>query len=285
MTRKLHIPVVEINVTEHCNLQCHCCVHSAPLLPPRFVSPTEVTTDLDALSQAASVVELRIVGGEPLLHPKLLDVMLAARSVHIARWLTLVTNGTLLSSMDIKVWRHIDGMWVSLYPGVTVDMDWNQLRKRALESDTWLWIKQCEYFDDSLLRTRNTNGALVQWIYERCITHPPRFSYCTIRKHRFFMCQRGAYMQDRLHSLGVEYECESADGIALHNDSELAGTIADYLGREQPLRSCAYCLGSAGQPVPCAQELRAKTTDRVPEQPINSKLAHDIVFPGLMSEG
>ena len=242
------------------------------------MTPKDVISDLSVLSRALSCIELRLVGGEPLLHPNIVDVVLAARSVRIAKRLTLVTNGTLLNSLDPEVWHHIDGMWVSIYPEVQYTVDWHQLRELAAANRVWLWMKRCDAFDDSLLTTQNTNGALVQWIYERCITHPPRFSYFTVRKGRLYMCQRGAYMEDRLRCLDIDYQCESADGVDIHCGDDLSARIAHYIGREQPLRACTYCLGSAGRSVPCAQETPKGANARLHKESIRTAMADGLAL-------
>ncbi|HEY3952561.1 MAG TPA: hypothetical protein VGM53_04240, partial [Streptosporangiaceae bacterium] len=68
-----------VNVTEHCNLRCRSCAHLSPVLPKHFVDPGSLCSDLTALSKSYRVNVLKILGGEPLLHPDLPEVLLAAR--------------------------------------------------------------------------------------------------------------------------------------------------------------------------------------------------------------
>jgi len=266
--------VLEINVTEHCNLRCQHCDHSSPLLQPRLLSPAGVYDELSVLSAALKALELRIVGGEPLLHPDLVEVISEARRAQFARKITLVTNGTLLHRMPRAIWRLIDGMWISLYPDVKRSYDSRELRQEANRHGVWIWEKECRNFDASLLGVKTENDALVAFIYERCVTHPPRFSYCTVRSGRFFMCQRAAFMEDRLRSLEIDYACSEADSVELRGGAQLGVAIREYLGRTTPLRACRYCLGSAAMEVKWTQA-------RESQQSLVGASAEDRLSPSL----
>ena len=114
---------IEINVVEHCNLSCRSCSHLSPLMKRRLVSPQQVADELALLGRAYHARWVRLVGGEPLLHPHLLDVIEAARQTRVADRVSLVTNGVLLTRMDDELWRAVDAIEVSLYPGNGLDAD------------------------------------------------------------------------------------------------------------------------------------------------------------------
>src|SRR5262249_58572664 len=86
----------EFHIAEHCNLRCRSCAHLSPALPKHFVDPDALASDLTALARSYQVTVLRLLGGEPLLHPNLLDIMMAVRESHIAEKIEITTNGVLL---------------------------------------------------------------------------------------------------------------------------------------------------------------------------------------------
>ena len=106
----------EINIVEHCNLRCRACTHLSPVLPKHFVDPGALCADLTALARSYHADVLKILGGEPLLHPNLPDVMRAARESQVADKLEIWTNGLLLPRMERVVWEMVDGVRISLYP-------------------------------------------------------------------------------------------------------------------------------------------------------------------------
>ena len=81
--QKVKLFGVEYNLTEHCNLSCYHCDHASPLMPRKFASLEDYERDIRAIAEAVHVEEFRIVGGEPLLHPQLLDFMRMARDIGI----------------------------------------------------------------------------------------------------------------------------------------------------------------------------------------------------------
>ena len=71
------------------------------------------------LSVAARVLAPRVfklVGGEPLLHPELVELVEVARRAAIAPRISLTTNGLLLPRMSEPFWRGLDAVTISLYP-------------------------------------------------------------------------------------------------------------------------------------------------------------------------
>ena len=70
---------LDYNVTEHCNLTCVGCDHDSPAAPPRMVDVETFRKDLVAFKSASRVRELRILGGEPLLHSRLVELLQIAR--------------------------------------------------------------------------------------------------------------------------------------------------------------------------------------------------------------
>src|SRR5262245_36595574 len=91
---------VEINATWHCNISCQWCSHASPIAPKKFADPQVVGTDLAVLANWMKVDHVRILGGEPLLHPHLVELLDAARRSGIAAKLRVLTNGLTLHQAD-----------------------------------------------------------------------------------------------------------------------------------------------------------------------------------------
>src|SRR5438045_9060842 len=87
---------VEINVAEHCNLSCRACSHMSPVHVKSFADADVVARDLTTLAPSYHAKVVRLLGGEPLLHPDLGAVIDAVRGSGVCDRVTLVTNGVLL---------------------------------------------------------------------------------------------------------------------------------------------------------------------------------------------
>ncbi|MDR0858670.1 MAG: hypothetical protein LBN97_06550, partial [Oscillospiraceae bacterium] len=61
---------IEINLVDHCNLNCQMCDHFSQLAPPFFLSADEFRRDMTRLAELSSnsVAAIKLIGGEPLLH-------------------------------------------------------------------------------------------------------------------------------------------------------------------------------------------------------------------------
>jgi len=91
--QRCHLPVLPI--TNACNLRCPICFgYNRP--DPYFMPPDEFARRLDFLLNATASVDLiNITGGEPTLHPELLEILRLAKRPGIGR-VTLNTNGIVL---------------------------------------------------------------------------------------------------------------------------------------------------------------------------------------------
>ena len=91
------INLVEFHVVDHCNLNCRGCAHFAPVGGQWFAEVEEFKTSLSALSRLQTVKAIRLMGGEPFLHPRLFDFVSVARDVlGDDSEVRVMTNGQLL---------------------------------------------------------------------------------------------------------------------------------------------------------------------------------------------
>jgi hypothetical protein len=235
---------IEINVVEHCNLSCRSCSHLSPLMPRRVVSPQQIADDLGLLGRAYHARWVRLVGGEPLLHPNLLDVIEAARQTGIADRVSVVTNGVLLTKMDDEFWRAVDAIEVSLYPGKALDADAKRhCRELARRHDVDLRLVEIAEFRESFSVPGTSDDALVRRIYSRCeIAHVWRCH--TVVDGYFYKCSP-AYFLPKAIPACASYD--KASGIQISASDEFSAELREYLDSPDPLPTCRHCLGTAGK--------------------------------------
>lgn len=102
-----HEKQIGFQITTHCNLNCKLCMVLKPLYKEkhlcRHIPAEQVKQEINAIFQLyAFVEEVTVSGGEPLLHPELLEIvsyfMLFKEQFHSLR---IFTNGTIVPSQPL----------------------------------------------------------------------------------------------------------------------------------------------------------------------------------------
>ncbi len=257
---RIQRPAVEYGLTEHCNLACAGCDHASAILPTKFAELGNFERDLKALSRVLKVDKLKLSGGEPLLHPQLLDFVLAGQKSDLAREVWLVTNGKLLHEADDALFDAIDGLRVTRYPGVSITMTEQELEKRSADHGFALLSEATDTFRSTLLHNPHEDPALVRRIYADCgLAH--RWSCHVIHEGRYFKCPPAALHRSRLAASGagdaspggMPKDNRGQDSVRLHDNPTLRPDLDRYLRSERPLQACNACMGSSGRELPHRQ--------------------------------
>jgi organic radical activating enzyme len=241
---KIQNTFCEVQVSEHCNLACRSCSHLSPIMPRRFVEPDTVLRDFATLASCYHVEMVKLLGGEPLLHPALLEVAAAVRTTGISDRVCVVTNGVLLPRMREEFWGAIDEIWISHYPGFQLTSDQQQtLRQLAKEHKVRLRWESCPTFRESYAALGTTDEALVKRIFSTCqVAHNWRCH--TVVDGYFFKCPQSYYLPKRLSAPGAD---SWADGIKISSQPSFRQQLLAYLESSEPLLSCQRCLGTVGR--------------------------------------
>lgn len=102
----MNLDYLETHLTDHCNLNCSGCGHFSPLSQPIFSKFDRFKIDLNRLKDLfENIATIRLMGGEPLLHPSILDFIEFTRSVFPKARITIVTNGILLLKQPNQFWE------------------------------------------------------------------------------------------------------------------------------------------------------------------------------------
>ena len=112
---------------------------------------------------------MRLLGGEPLLHPDLLSVIDAVRRSGVCDSISLTTNGLLLPRMTAEFWSAIDVVEVSLYPNRSIKEEAQALcRDQANRHNVALRFHAFDEFQESYSETGTDDDDLVRRIYATC---------------------------------------------------------------------------------------------------------------------
>jgi organic radical activating enzyme len=263
---KIWRPAIEFNLTEHCNLSCTHCDHASSVMPTKFADLNSFTRDIDVLSTALQAREFKFVGGEPLLHPQLLDFLKVAKDTQIANRLVLVTNGVLLHKAPDELWELIDGMWISIYPGVKYRFDWDWVQQKADEHGIFVWRKETPEFAERSLIEEIASEEFVQMVFQNCdLTHLE--SCHTVYEGRYYICSPSVWTQPRLALRGITFANREADSVAIHDNPNLYADLDNLIRTQKPLEACRYCLGSWARHTPNQQLTRRGAVEFLARKP------------------
>ena len=96
-----YLSQVEFHIVDHCNLNCAYCDHFTPLADKNFCKIDDIIEDFQKLKKIFdNIGKIYIVGGEPLLHPNLLDILEPLRNIYPKSEIVIITNGILLDKQD-----------------------------------------------------------------------------------------------------------------------------------------------------------------------------------------
>jgi organic radical activating enzyme len=246
---RVRVEAFELHVTEHCNLRCAHCCNTSPYLPHKTLDPAHIADTLATMSAVLQADVFKIMGGEPLLHPQITEVLRVVRASGVASVVRLFTNGLLLSRMDDDFWRALDQLTVSTYASAPVRREHLALiEDKADRFGVVLNVKPVQHFSQVMHDVRRHDDAAVQktwdscWLRHRCLV---------ARDGRFYICTRAAYLEDLHERVQLSEPFEDprarrlADSVAL-DDPQLGDQLLALLNRSEPLHSCRFCLGGDG---------------------------------------
>jgi organic radical activating enzyme len=97
----------EIHITEHCNLNCKCCTHFSSIAKEAYLNQNTFEKDCKRLSLITKrISQIRLLGGEPLLHPQLTTFCDIARKYFRHAQIHITTNGILLLKQAEEFWEN-----------------------------------------------------------------------------------------------------------------------------------------------------------------------------------
>jgi hypothetical protein len=130
LTPQKQLKLLTLYIYDGCNLNCKGCNVFIPLCPKRAwtVETAEFKKDVERLAElfGNNIEILELMGGEPLLHPRLAELISAVRKQFPCVNIRIVTNGLLLPKMGDDFWNscRVNDALISVTPyPVTLDLD------------------------------------------------------------------------------------------------------------------------------------------------------------------
>lgn len=235
--KKPSLPYFEMPIIDSCNLNCKGCLFGCNRNGiQEYMTVEEIEKDFKRMAELFEDIPwIRILGGEPLLHPEIKKVMELCRKVFGDSEIDLCTNGLLIPKLDDNVLEsfkenritiHISGYrpTYKMMPQIN-----DRLSKFNLE---YTVLKRDDFYKFYTINDKNDPNLS----HAKCMSAGCRELY----KGRLSKCS-GALAFTRLNEqFGTNYEVKkNVDWFDIH-DKEISVWDIDR-SLNQPAAICKYC--------------------------------------------
>lgn len=234
-----YMEYVIFNILDHCNLNCKGCDHFACITDPYIVPYEIVRKDIIRMAELFHndyIMQIAVMGGEPLLHPELLEILKSVRENFPYAIIRLTTNGLFLLKQSDEFWKVCREQGITIvntkYP---INLDYEGMKKKCAQENV-----KFVFFE-------GTGDDTVKTMSKKTIslagTEDPvrRFAECNISNFGNFV------MEGKLY--GCPFCCQSYRIFNKKFDQKLRLTDKDYLDIYQ-VQDMQEILDFAAKPKP-----------------------------------
>lgn len=231
---------LEINATRSCTNACVACNHSSTLFTAKyFMEPAVLARDLDVMKNHLRVKLMMIQGGEPLLHPKVVELMEIMAQSKIGSWCGVLTNGKLLPRMKEDFWLKLGEYKMELRMSCYPDLDPEIVPFATAQSEKYGFSIRPQTINAfmPLFRKVPDGSTYYGCPWNRCLT---------CHEGWFYLCPLTAFFPKQYMNLP-----EHIDGIPIPGMTD--DRLSKFLSRDKPLETCKICAGATGPAIPWHQ--------------------------------
>ena len=222
---------------DHCNLNCRSCGVFSPLVTePTFTDLEQYIEDIRELSGKLTVRTIRLMGGEPLLHPQVNDFVRVTREAYPHARVFIVTNGLLLLKMSESFWKTLRicraGIRWSKYP--PLKEKFKQIREYLEEQHVPVEVK---------LNEREHMRDFLTWsVFSPEGTEDPRQAFKGCTANHCVNLYRG-----KLYTCPACYVFRANEYFHANHEVPEGWDIYKYSGKElqnflnKPIPFCRFC--------------------------------------------
>lgn len=230
----------EVSIVDHCNLNCQCCNHFSPIAQENYLDVNLFEKDICRMEELTKgdVGRLWLIGGEPLLHPSLIEILFIARKYFPQTHITLNTNGILLLKQSEEFWKALreteTELTITKYP-VSVDYD---IINKKIEHEQ---VKYAYTLSSQVLKTTYhlpldlegrqdmIESYMKCWHANECIV---------LREGRIYTCPIAAHAHHFNQYFGKHLNVGDDNSISIYEVKSVS-EIIDFL--KKPIPFCRHC--------------------------------------------
>jgi len=230
---------VEVHVVEHCNLNCGGCNHFSSIAKEEYLQPEQFERDIKRLSELSkNYYGLKVLGGEPLLHPNITAFFDIMRKYFPSTPLQITTNGILLLKQPEEFWESCRKnkilISVSLYP---INIDKKEIKKTAKDHKVKLIFSGSAEPERMTKLPLDLSGSQeINKAFRKCAIS---WGCCvTLRDGKIFACCIAGHIRFFNEYFKQNLAITEEDYVDIHKVNSIE-EIIDFL--EKPFPFCRYC--------------------------------------------
>lgn len=139
-----NINYLRISLTDHCNLRCvYCMPENMVFRPKHELMSTDEIFRLTRLFARMGVVKIRLTGGEPTVHPDIVNIVSGITAIPNINSVSMTTNGVLLEKLALPLAKAgLERVNISL--DTTDPTEFLQITRRDSFQKVWSGIQAAE---------------------------------------------------------------------------------------------------------------------------------------------
>ena len=228
---------LDIHIVEHCNLNCKSCAHFSPIAEPTYIN----LNDLEEMYKNLKPIynrffkSIHLIGGEPLLHPNIEEIIGLTRKYFPKTEIQIVTNGIKVLNMKKSFFEVCSTnsivFYVSYYPiSLNYKKVSDKLKKYGLKV---IMSDKIENFCNYFLSKEGNRDALEN--YKNC----DYGGYCIqLKDNKLFSCFQAAYIEHVNNYFGTNFSYKEGDFLDLKKPISKK-TFKKFISN--PIPFCRYC--------------------------------------------
>lgn len=230
---------IELQIVNHCNLNCKSCSHFAPLADKWFLDPDQLEHSLSQIPSSTLNFfdSFHILGGEPLLHPDLIKIIQIVRKYYI-KDIQILTNGILLTSMSKELFKECRKNKIQFFISLYKNVDSKKIENFVYNNGINANVYKNNTHDLTFVRNKidisgsqNIHESFINCYYgdfsEKCLQ---------LVDTKLYYCAMCAYIDIFNKKAKTNIKCD--EYLDLTNTSIY--DIYDFINNTQ-LKFCAYC--------------------------------------------
>lgn len=235
---------IEVNLVDHCNLNCQMCDHFSQLVAnPYFLDVKVFEKDMKRLAELCGnhIGIIKLQGGEPTLHPNIISFIEITRSLFPKCTIYLFTNGLLLNKLDHDFWQACKDNDVTLqlttYP-ININV-------QAIEEKASKYGVKLQVFAEVANRLKGEKHSTKHPFDIKGKREKYEFICCyhlnetiTLRHGKLFTCSIRPYSNYFNDAFNQNLILSEEDGIDIHMAKSYE-KIAEFVAKRIPF--CDYC--------------------------------------------
>lgn len=243
-------PVLEyiyIPITLECNRNCKGCVSCSPLAGKETrITMVQYTKTLERLIEIAgteTIQKIDISGGEPLIHPDVLEFLKVTKNIFNNSIIEIRTNGILLPAFIEENYKLLQELNIQIgyseYPGIDLEGISYLCRKYNLNRNPRWGGSEFKFIKMGVCERANYLDMNEEW--DKCCDKNSCNNIRIIGDRAYFTgCTAPVYVDvlDKYFGTSFEKLLKKGDRIDLFDKNT---TLDDLLNFHQPIMFCAHC--------------------------------------------